>query len=93
MQETFGLVVLEAAGSGLPIVLRDLEVYKKIFNSCYLSGTSIQDFMLIFRKLKNDINFYKEYESKSYKLFDMYNEEKAFRELKKIYEEGVNSKK
>ncbi len=23
----------------------------------------------------------------------MYNEEKAFRELKKIYEEGVNSKK
>ena len=49
--------------------------------------------MLIFRKLKNDINFYKEYESKSYKLFDMYNEEKAFRELKKIYEEGVNSKK
>jgi len=93
LQETFGLVVLEAAGSGLPIVLRDLEVYKKIFNSCYLSGTSIQDFMLIFRKLKNDINFYKEYESKSYKLFDMYNEEKAFRELKKIYEEGVNSKK
>jgi 1,2-diacylglycerol-3-alpha-glucose alpha-1,2-galactosyltransferase len=36
-QETFGLAILEAAGVGLPLVLRNLPVYRSIFNQSYIS--------------------------------------------------------
>lgn len=93
LQETFGLVVLEAAGSGLPIVLRDLEVYKTIFEFNYLSSETIEEFIFILKKLKNNKNFYNEYEKKSYQLFDKYDEKQTFNELKNIYERGVSTKK
>jgi len=36
-QETFGLAILEAAAVGLPLVLRNLPVYRSIFNQSYVS--------------------------------------------------------
>ena len=92
IHETFGLVVPEAAGSGLPIVLRDLDVYKTIFAPYYLAGNNIEDFLSIFKKLKNDKNLYKEYELNSYNLFEKYSEENVFKKLKVIYETGVSKK-
>ncbi|PNR89800.1 hypothetical protein X925_01730 [Petrotoga sp. 9T1HF07.CasAA.8.2] len=90
--ETFGLVVIEAAGSGLPLVLRDLPVYKQIFSPNYLSGNSIEDFVEIIKKLNINKELYAEYEKKSYQLFENYSDEKAFIKLKNIYEEGIKQK-
>jgi 1,2-diacylglycerol-3-alpha-glucose alpha-1,2-galactosyltransferase len=36
-QETFGLAILEAAAVGLPLVLRDLPLYRSIFDQSYIS--------------------------------------------------------
>ncbi|TDX15616.1 MULTISPECIES: glycosyltransferase family 4 protein [Petrotoga] len=90
--ETFGLVVIEAAGSGLPLVLRDLPVYKQIFSPNYLSGNSVEDFVEIIKKLNINKELYDEYEKKSYQLFENYSDEKAFIKLKNIYEEGIKQK-
>ncbi|PNS00963.1 hypothetical protein X927_01560 [Petrotoga mexicana DSM 14811] len=90
--ETFGLVVIEAAGSGLPLVLRDLPVYKQIFSPNYLSGNSVEDFVEIIKKLNINKKLYAEYEKKSYQLFENYSDEKAFIKLKNIYEEGIKQK-
>jgi 1,2-diacylglycerol-3-alpha-glucose alpha-1,2-galactosyltransferase len=35
-QETFGLAILEAAAAGLPLVLRDLPLYRFIFDESYI---------------------------------------------------------
>ncbi|WP_259699981.1 glycosyltransferase [Geotoga petraea] len=92
IHETFGLVIIEAAGSGLPIILRDLEVYKKIFSPFYLYGKNNDDFIRIFEKLKNDSIEYSENVEKSYELFRQYDDKKAFEKLKQIYEKELNSK-
>jgi 1,2-diacylglycerol-3-alpha-glucose alpha-1,2-galactosyltransferase len=38
VQETFGLVIVEAAAAGLPLVLRDLPTYGPLFGDAYLPG-------------------------------------------------------
>jgi 1,2-diacylglycerol-3-alpha-glucose alpha-1,2-galactosyltransferase len=38
VQETFGLVIVEAAAAGLPLVLRDLPTYRPLFGDAYLAG-------------------------------------------------------
>jgi 1,2-diacylglycerol-3-alpha-glucose alpha-1,2-galactosyltransferase len=38
VQETFGLVIVEAAAAGLPLVLRDLPTYRPLFGEAYLGG-------------------------------------------------------
>ena len=92
IHETFGLVVIEAAGSGLPIVLRDLEVYKKIFSPYYLYATNNSDFIKIFEKLKNDSDEYNKFVEKSYELFHHYDDKKAFIKLNQIYENELNDR-
>ena len=91
--ETFGLVIIEAAGSGLPIVLRNLEVYKDIFNPYYLSGNNNDEFKNIFEELRNNNEQYINYSEKSYELFSEYNDEKAFNKLANIYETGIKELK
>ncbi|MBC7266893.1 MAG: glycosyltransferase family 4 protein [Coriobacteriia bacterium] len=36
-QETFGFTIVEAAAAGLPLVLRDLDVYRPLFDDAYLA--------------------------------------------------------
>jgi 1,2-diacylglycerol-3-alpha-glucose alpha-1,2-galactosyltransferase len=92
VHETFGLVIIEAAGSGLPIVLRDLEVYKKIFSPYYLCAKNNDDFIKIFETLKNDSDEYNKFVEKSYELFYHYDDKKAFIKLKKIYENELKDR-
>jgi len=89
IHETFGLVVIEAAGSGLPIILRNLEVYKKIFSPHYLAGNNNEDFGNILNNLKNDKNLYNSYKDESYELFSKYDDEMAFKKIEKIYNSSL----
>ena len=84
-QENFGLAVLEAASSKLPLVLRDLQVYKSIFGDSYLKGNSIEEFVENIKLLKNDSNLYKQYSEKSILLSEKYHIEKIANQLISIY--------
>lgn len=83
--ESFGLVALEAAHTGKPIVLRDLITYKDIYLDNYLCGNNNKEFSSIIRKLKDDKKFYNEYSSKSNKIVDIYDEAKIYNKWLDLY--------
>lgn len=49
--ELFPMTILEAMCCGLPLVLRDLELYRAILDGCYLAGDSTPDFEKALREL------------------------------------------
>lgn len=90
--ETFGLVIVEAAGCGLPVILRDLKVYDAIFKNYYCKGSNFDEFGEIINSFRNNPEKINEYKNLSYKLFSEYSDEKSFYKLKDIYEKGINKK-
>lgn len=59
--ELFPMTVLEAMSVGMPILLRDLELYEEILNGYYLKASDNQAFSDLIKKLSSDANFYREY--------------------------------
>ena len=83
--ESFGLVVLEAAFTNKPIVLRDLEIYRSIYNDNYLCGKNNKEFIKLIRLLKDDKKIYNKYVNCSKKIKVMYNEKSIYNKWKKLY--------
>ena len=57
-QETFGLVVVEAAAAGLPVVLRDISDYDTTFRDGAVMASSDSDFVTQVDKLRRNKKFY-----------------------------------
>lgn len=70
--ELFPMSILEAVNTSIPIVLRDLDLYKDILFEKYLKGTNNDEFSNIIKELKNNKELYEsaaldsEYISKYY---------------------------
>jgi 1,2-diacylglycerol-3-alpha-glucose alpha-1,2-galactosyltransferase len=58
--ETFGLAPLEAAASGMPVIYRDLEVYKLLYKNPYLKARDNAEFINLTKRMINDKDFYNE---------------------------------
>lgn len=58
-QENHPMCVLEAAGSGLPIVLRDIPQYDDTFRGDVIMAKTDQDFIDAIRRLRDDKQVYK----------------------------------
>lgn len=52
--ELFPMSILEAVNSSKPVVLRDLDLYKDILFGHYQKGNTVEDWVEIFNRLKND---------------------------------------
>ena len=57
-QENHPMCVLEAAGAGLPIVLRDIAEYADTFADCVAQASDDAGFAAIIAKLRDDPGFY-----------------------------------
>ena len=57
-QETFGLAIVEAAASDLPVILRDIPDYDNTFRGHAIMASRDEEFVEAIRKLKNDAKFY-----------------------------------
>lgn len=73
--ELFPMAILEAANVNIPIVLRDVELYKPILSDLYLKGCNVQEFSLVINDLSSNRSLYKIYSEKSKKISIMYSKE------------------
>lgn len=87
-QETFGLVVVEAAAAGLPVVLRDIPDYTETFSDVALLVTEA-DFASTFRLLQSDTARYSLERHKAKRLAKRYDSEHGANRLMTLYEELV----
>lgn len=82
--ETFGITIIEAASAGLPIICREIEVYKRLFNNNVLYSNTINEFSnnikLLMKKSKID-----EYSKKSFKIKSKFDIKKQGKNLLKFY--------
>lgn len=57
--ELFPMTVLEAMSCGVPILLRDLELYEDILFDFYRKGRNVDDFVRTLQRLRDDSAFYR----------------------------------
>ncbi|MEO5499307.1 MAG: glycosyltransferase [Candidatus Saccharimonadales bacterium] len=71
IQETFGLVVVEAAAAGLPVMVRDIPDYKETFAD-YVLMKKEEEFVPTLQKLMSDKAFYTTTVQKTSALVEVY---------------------
>ena len=85
-QENHPMCVLEAAGVGLPIVLRDIEEYNDTFKGDAIMCKD-KDFAKEISKLKEDKEYYKKWQKKSDVIAEKYDSKNAAAELVELYKD------
>jgi 1,2-diacylglycerol-3-alpha-glucose alpha-1,2-galactosyltransferase len=88
-QETFGLVIVEAAAAGLPLLLRDLDQYKDTFGSGYEKGND-DTFASIIDKFKQDKRYYDRWVVAAQEVAKKYDAEEGARTLLNVYRDVLS---
>ena len=83
--ESFALVALEASLTDKPVILRDLETFKKIYFDNVLYGRNNEEFINYIRRLKDDPDFYLQQEEKSRKIRESYSDEIIYEKWISLY--------
>lgn len=94
-EELFPMTVLESANCNIPILLRDIELYKGILDGYYLKGNNNDDFEKEINMLKNDTEYYNKASVLSKKCSEYYSEENVAKMWKNYYNRiySISSKK
>lgn len=84
-QELFPMTLLECINCDKPFLVRDLELYDRIFSKDYIKGTNNDEFEQILIKMKDDPKFYQEASNKSIELAKFYSVENVTKLWKDYY--------
>ncbi|WP_234123533.1 glycosyltransferase family 4 protein [Clostridium hydrogenum] len=85
--ELFPMSVLEALSLKIPVLLRDLDIYKNILFNYYLKGSSVDDFSNIIEKSKSDSYFYSKWCKQSELCHKFYSKDYILNKWKNFYSE------
>ena len=86
-EELFPMTILEAMNCGLPILVRNLEIYQPILFDYVLRGKDQEEFIRILQKLKEDPLFYRESAGLAFTGHKFYSREHVGKMWKGFYEE------
>jgi 1,2-diacylglycerol-3-alpha-glucose alpha-1,2-galactosyltransferase len=86
LQETAGLVIIEGAACGLPLVLRDLPPYRTLFAGTYTPCDNFGDFEKEIKRLHDDKGYYKKQQEASASLAEKYSIDTLGDSLIRYYE-------
>ena len=84
-EELFPMTILESANCKIPILLRDIELYKGILDGYYISGKTNEEFIEKIKKLKNDELYYNKAAKIADKCSHYYSEENVTKMWKTYY--------
>lgn len=90
--ELFPMAILEAVNIGIPLLLRDLDLYEDILFKKYLSGNNNDEFVLCIKKLSSDLKFYQKYSKLSNEISDYYSKENILKIWIKFYQDILKEK-
>lgn len=91
--ELFPMTVLESMNCGIPILLRDLDLYQDILFDFYLKGNENKEFNHILRKLQQDPDFYQQAKDMSFHGGEFYCREHVAQMWSRFYRKAVCYKK
>lgn len=90
--ELFPMTILEAVNLHIPIVLRDLDLYKDILFGHYMAGENNEQFAQLLESLKNDPDLYKKQEEQSAAISEYYSKEHVASMWRKFYVDAYREK-
>lgn len=90
--ELFPMTILEAVNLSIPMVIRDLDLYKDILFEDYLHGSTNEEFAEILNRLYSDPEFYEKWKNRSEQIADYYSAEHVLSMWKEFYLDSYREK-
>lgn len=84
--ELFPMTILETANTEIPILLRNLELYKVILFDNYYKGDNNEDFIKIIKELSQNKEMYKKGSEKTKNISDFYSKEHVLKMWEDFYQ-------
>lgn len=88
--ENCPLAPLEAAASGMPVIFRNLEEYKLLYENPYLAAKDKNEFIYLTRRMINDKDFYNEGLRISEGILPQFDKNKIREEFVNLYRSLIN---
>ena len=85
-QENCPLAPIEAAASGMPVIFRDIEEYRRLYENPYLKAGSKEEFCELINRMMTDTDFYNSGLKISEQLLAQFDKENIRSKLIKMYE-------
>jgi len=85
-QENCPLAPMEAAASGIPVIFRDLEEYRLLYENAYLKARDNDQFIGLVRRMIRDKEFYGQGVDVSHQLLTQFDKEKIREKFIALYE-------
>jgi 1,2-diacylglycerol-3-alpha-glucose alpha-1,2-galactosyltransferase len=86
-QENCPLAPIEAAACGMPVIYRDIEEYKSLYENPYLKAATKEEFISLTKRMIDDKEFYNEGLKISKQLLMQFDKDQIREKLLSIYED------